>query len=78
MRTEAVTSPGQPWIVLYTFWYQVAPFATSANADVQVWGLMMVLTLALMFVPFIPGLRSVPRLIPIHRLIWRDYYRDTK
>ena len=22
--------------------------------------------------PFIPGVRSVPRLIPVHRLIWRD------
>lgn len=21
--------------------------------------------------PFIPGVRSVPRLIPVHRLIWR-------
>jgi hypothetical protein len=28
-----------------------------------------------MFVPFIPGLRSVPRWIPVHRLIWREYYR---
>jgi hypothetical protein len=36
---------------------------------------MVLLTLALMFLPFIPGLRSIPRLIPIHRLIWRDYYR---
>ena len=27
-------------------------------------------------VPFIPGVRSIPRLIPIHRLIWRDYYRN--
>jgi hypothetical protein len=36
---------------------------------------MVVLTLALMFLPFIPGLRSIPRIIPLHRLIWRDYYR---
>jgi hypothetical protein len=26
-------------------------------------------------VPFIPGVRSIPRWIPVHRLIWRDYYR---
>jgi hypothetical protein len=31
--------------------------------------------LLLLLVPFIPGLRSLPRLIPIHRLVWRDYYR---
>jgi hypothetical protein len=27
-------------------------------------------------VPFIPGLRDVPRLIPVHRLIWRSWYRS--
>jgi len=75
MMNEAGNSPGQPWMWLYTFWYQVKPFSTSDNADAEVWGLMMLLTLALMFLPFIPGLRSVPRKIPLHRLIWRDYYR---
>jgi hypothetical protein len=34
-----------------------------------------VLTLALILVPFIPGVRATPRLVPAHRLIWRDYYR---
>ena len=75
MMNETGNFPGQPWMWLYTFWYQVPPFSTSDNADAQVWGLMMLLTLALMLVPFIPGLRSIPRLIPIHRLIWRNYYR---
>jgi hypothetical protein len=28
-------------------------------------------TLLLLFVPFIPGLRDILRLIPVHRLIWR-------
>jgi len=78
MMNEVGNAPGQPWMWLYTFWYQIKPFSTSANADVQVWALMMLLTLLLMFVPFIPGLRSIPRWIPIHRLIWRDYYRRTK
>jgi hypothetical protein len=31
-----------------------------------------------MFLPFIPGLRSIPRWIPIHRLVWRNYYHRTK
>jgi hypothetical protein len=75
MMNETGNYPGQPWMWLYTFWYQVSPFATSDNADAQVWGLMMLLTLALMFIPFIPGLRSIPRWIPIHRLVWRNYYR---
>ena len=78
MMNEVGNAPGQPWMWLYTFWYQVSPFSTSANADVQVWALMMFLTLCLMFLPFIPGLRSIPRWIPIHKLIWRNYYRKTK
>lgn len=77
MMNETGNYPGQPWMWLYTFWYQVKPFSTSDNADAQVWALMMVLTLALVLVPFIPGIRSIPRWIPLHRLIWRDYYRRT-
>ena len=76
MMNETGNYPGQPWMWLYTFWYQVKPFSTSENADAQVWALMMVLTLALMLLPFIPGLRDIPRWIPVHRLIWRDYYRN--
>ena len=76
MMNETGNYPGQPWMWLYTFWYQVPPFNTSDNADAQVWALMVALTLVLMLVPFIPGLRSLPRLVPIHRLIWRDWYRQ--
>ena len=75
MMNEVGNYPGQPWMWLYTFWYQVKPFSTSENADAEVWALMMLLTLLLMLVPFIPGLRDVPRWIPVHRLVWRDYYR---
>jgi hypothetical protein len=76
MMNETGNYPGQPWMWLYTFWYQVEPFASSENADALVWGLMMLLTLALVLVPVVPGLRSVPRWIPVHRLIWRQWYRD--
>ncbi|OJV57510.1 MAG: hypothetical protein BGO38_05070 [Cellulomonas sp. 73-145] len=76
MMNETGNFPGQPWMWLYTFWYQVPPFSTSDNADALVWGLMMLLTLGLLLLPFIPGLRSIPRWIPVHRIIWRDWYRD--
>jgi hypothetical protein len=36
---------------------------------------MALLSLVLIFLPYIPGLRSIPRWIPLHRLIWRDFYR---
>ncbi|MEP7178963.1 MAG: hypothetical protein ABI775_07740 [Pseudonocardiales bacterium] len=71
MMNETGNYPGQPWMWLYTFWYQVKPFSTSENADALVWGLMAVLTAALIFVPFIPGLRSLPKHLGVHRLIWR-------
>jgi hypothetical protein len=40
--------------------------------------MMVLLTTLLMLVPLIPGLRDIPRWIPIYRLIWRRYYADTK
>jgi hypothetical protein len=36
---------------------------------------MGLLSLALVLIPFIPGVRDIPRWIPIHKLIWRDHYR---
>jgi hypothetical protein len=78
MMNETGDWPGQPWLWLYTLWYQIKPFSTSGNADVLVWGIMVVLTLALILVPFIPGVRSIPRWIPVYRLIWRHYYRQVE
>ena len=76
MMNETGSYPGQAWLWLYTLWYQVSPINTSANADLQVWGIMMLLTLVLALLPFIPGLRSIPRWSRVYRLIWRQYYRD--
>ena len=39
MMNEADNFPGQPWLWLYTFWYQIPPYKTSANGDALVWGL---------------------------------------
>jgi len=39
---------------------------------------MVVLTAVLILVPFIPGVRSIPRWIPVYRLIWRNYYRQVE
>jgi hypothetical protein len=75
MMNETGSYPGQSWMWLYSFWYQIDPFKTSGNADALVWVLMMVLSLGFVLVPFLPGIRSLPRWIPIHRLVWRDYYR---
>jgi hypothetical protein len=76
MMNETGNYPGQAWLWLYTLWYQVPPMSTSASGDLQVWAIMMGLTLLLALVPFIPGLRSIPRWSRIYRIIWRQHYRD--
>jgi hypothetical protein len=75
MMNETGNFPGQAWLWLYTFWYQIPPFNSSTNADAQIWAIMAILSAAFVLIPFIPGVRSIPRWIPIYRLIWRDYYR---
>ncbi len=38
---------------------------------------MAVLSIGLLCVPLLPGVRSIPRWIPVHRPIWRFYKRGT-
>ncbi len=76
MMNETGNYPGQAWLWLYTFWYQVPAYASSPNADALVWATMAVLTLLLLFLPWIPGLNRLPRLLGVYRLIWRSHYRD--
>ncbi|HET6874187.1 MAG TPA: hypothetical protein VFH70_05375 [Acidimicrobiales bacterium] len=71
MMNETGNYPGQAWLWLYTLWYQVPPFSSSDNADLEIWLMMALLTGVLVLVPFIPGLRDIPRLVPVHKLIWR-------
>ena len=73
VMNETGSYPGQPWLWLYTLWYQVPGFDNSANVDLIAIYLTGAATLLLLAVPFIPGLRDIPRFIPIHRLVWRDW-----
>ena len=75
MMNETGSYPGQVWLWLYTFWYQIEPFLESPNADALIFVLMGILSLAFVCIPFIPGLKTLPRHLGVHRLIWRDYYR---
>jgi hypothetical protein len=74
LMNETGSFPGQPWLWLYALWYQVEPMKSSPNADIQVLLIMAVLSLALICIPFIPGINRIPRWIPIYRLIWREHY----
>jgi hypothetical protein len=78
MMNETGSYPGQAWLWLYALWYQVEPFKSSENADILVMLIMGVLSLAFICIPLIPGVRDLPRRIPIHRLIWREHYRASQ
>ena len=71
MMNETGNYPGQVWLMPVSLWYQIPPFDTAPNADLLIVLLVGVLLLVLVFVPFIPILRDIPRWVPIHRLIWR-------
>jgi hypothetical protein len=75
VMNETGAYPGQPWLWLYTLWYQVPGFRSSGNVDMIAVYMTGLATILLLLIPFIPGLRDIPRLIPVHRLIWRSWYR---
>jgi hypothetical protein len=86
VMNETGQYPGQTWLWLFSFWYQVPPFTSdegflglnAGNADLGIMIIMGVLTVLLALVPLIPILRDIPRWVPIHRLIWRSYYTARK
>ena len=75
MMNETGSYPGQSWLWLYTLWYQIPPFNSAGNADLLVVLVMGLLSTLLILVPFIPGLRDLPRWLGLHRLVWREHYR---
>lgn len=74
VMNETGSWPGQSWLWLFSFWYQVDPFKSSDNADTIVMLMMGLLTLLLALVPVLPVIRKIPYKIPIHRLIWKGWY----
>jgi quinol-cytochrome oxidoreductase complex cytochrome b subunit len=78
VMNETGNYPGQAWLWLYTFWYQVPPYNTSTNADALVLVTMGILTALLVLFPFLPSLNRLPYYLGVHRLIWREYYHDVR
>ena len=70
--------PGPWWLTPYTFFYQVPPWNTSAAGDEMTAYSVGILFLLLLVVPWVPGLNRLPRLLPLYKLIWRDWYRNEK
>jgi hypothetical protein len=78
VMNETGSYPGQPWLWLYQLWYHIPAFAQSANVDLIAIYLTGLASLLLLLVPFVPGLRALPRLLPLYRLIWRRYYHEAE
>jgi len=76
VMNETGSYPGQTWLWLYSVWYQLPPFNTAPNADLVIVLIVLALTTLLALVPFMPILRDIPRWVPVHKLIWRRYYRS--
>ena len=67
--------PGPWWLTPYTFLYQVPPWSTAPAGDLMAAYTIAILVIILMFLPWIPGLNRLPKVLPVYRLIWRDWYR---
>jgi hypothetical protein len=78
VMNETGSYPGQPWLWLYTLWYQVPGWTNSANVDMIAICMTGLATILLLLVPFIPGLRDIPRLVPVHRLVWRRWHQTAQ
>ncbi len=76
VMNETGSYPGQPWLWLYQLWYHLPGWRNSDNIDLIAIYMTGLATVLLLAIPFIPGLRDIPRYIPVHRLIWRDWNRQ--
>jgi hypothetical protein len=77
VMNETGSYPGQPWLWLYQMWYHMPGWKNSANIDLIAIYMTGAATLLLLLIPFIPGLRDIPRWIPLHRLIWRNWNQQS-
>lgn len=72
---ETGNYPGAVWLWFYSLLYQIPPYNTSSAADLMVILTVIGVTLILIFLPFIPGLRDIPRWVGLYKVIWRNYYK---
>jgi len=75
VMNELWNFPGQFWLILYAIPYHIPAIASSPAADLWVGTLLVIVGMLLqLLLPWIPGLRSIPRLIPFYKIIYRKYY----
>lgn len=68
--------PGAWWMTVPTWIYQW-PFVANSNApDAMALSIGFLFWLALALTPWIPGWNRLPRYLGVHRLIWKEFYRE--
>ncbi len=70
--------PGPWWLAFYTFLYQTPFYSSSPIADLMAFATFSLLIGVITFLPFIPGLRRIPYIIPVYKIIWRRFYNEQK
>lgn len=79
VMNELWNYPGQFWLILYAIPYHIPAVGTSPAADLWVGILVVVVGMVLqLLLPWIPGLRDIPRAIPLYKVIYRRYYARTR
>ena len=68
--------PGAWWMTIPTWIYQWGFVANAKAADALALGIGFLFWLALALTPWIPGCSRLPRYLGVHRLIWKEFYRQ--
>ena len=74
VMNEIGSWPGQPWLWWYSMFYNI-PGWINIGTDILAVASALPFLAIIIFLPFIPGLRNLPRWIPIYKIIWRSYYK---
>ncbi|MHB1712402.1 MAG: hypothetical protein ACYCV7_13550 [Acidimicrobiales bacterium] len=75
VMNELWSYPGQFWLVLYAAPYHIPAIASSSSGDLWVGTIVIAIGMILqLLLPWIPGLRDIPRLIPFYKVAYRRYY----
>jgi hypothetical protein len=70
--------PGAWWMTIPTWIYQWPFVANSTASDALALGIGFFFWLALALTPWIPGWNRLPRYLGVHRLIWKEFYRNQR
>lgn len=75
IHEENAPYPGPWWMTIVTAVYQIPFISNASAADALALGSGLLLFVILMIAPWLPGINRLPRVLGVHRLIWKDYYR---